>query len=98
VQTMTAVFAVSTLFVPVLAPLESVLRPFAADPENVKPPPGIVLIPAAVLSLWLLIAQVRIVRSAFEWTFFPSLVFILAQYFASAILLSLLFGVPRPDA
>jgi hypothetical protein len=98
VQTMTAMFAVSTLFLPVLIPLISRLRPFLADADaTVQPPAGIVL-PAVILGIWMLAAYVRIVRSAFEWRVFPSVAFILAQNFVSAFLLGVLFAGPRPPA
>lgn len=97
VQTMTAVFATSTLFVPVLVPLASAMQPFMANPENVQPPPGSVVMPAAIFALWLLAVEVRIVRSAFEWPLFVSIVFVLAQNFVTTWLLGLLFATPTPE-
>jgi hypothetical protein len=96
VQTLTAFFAASALFMPVLVPLAAALQPYMADPDNVKPPPGGVVLPAAVFTLWLLAVQVRIVRSAFEWPIFLSIVFVLAQQFVGTWLLALLFATPRP--
>jgi hypothetical protein len=98
VQTMTAMFAISTLFLPVLIPLISRLRPFLAATDNSVQPPVSIVLPAVVLGIWMLAAYVRIVRSAFEWRVFPSVAFILAQNFATAFLLGLLFAGPRPPA
>ena len=98
VQTMTAYLTASTVFMPALVPLASALQPFMADPENIKQPPAMVLIPAVVVLFWMVTVQARIVRAAFEWPLFLSIVFILAQNFVSAFLLALMFGTPRPEA
>jgi hypothetical protein len=96
VQTMTAIFAASVLFMPVLVPLASALQPYFADAQSVKQPPGSIVLPAGLFAIWLLTVQVRIVRSAFEWRWFVSIIFIFAQNFMSAYLLGLLFGAPKP--
>jgi hypothetical protein len=98
VQTVTAIFIVSTLFLPILVPLFAAMQPYMADPENVPPPPGFVVLAAVAFAVWLLVIEARIVRSAFEWPTFLSIVFILAQNFVSAWLLGLLFATPGTPA
>jgi hypothetical protein len=98
VQTASAIFVVSAVFVPVLLPLLSGLQPYLADPDNTQPPPGLVLLPAAGFTIWLLAIEVWIVRCAFEWPIFRAVLYILAQNFASAWLLGLLFATPGNPA
>jgi hypothetical protein len=98
VQTMTAVFATSMLFLPALAPLFAALQPFLAEPEKAGQPPGNILLLGAVLGIWFVVVQVRIVRSAFEWPWFLSILFFLAQNFVSMWLLSSLFATSPPAA
>ena len=98
VQTMTAYLAASTVFLPALVPLASALQPFMADPEKVQQPPALLLLAAIVVLVWMVTVQARIVRAAFEWPYFVSIVFILAQNFVSAYLLASMFGTARPEA
>lgn len=94
-QTTTAYFAATTLFLPVLAPIEAVLRPFMVSQEAMRAAPVMLVFPGAALGIWGLIVQARIVRDAFEWQTFRGLVFILALNFLNALVLGMMFGVPQ---
>lgn len=96
IQTVMATIAVTTLFCPLLIPLSVQLQPYLADPEHVTPPPAFVQIPAVILGIWLFVVLVRIVRSAFEWGWFPAILYVFAQNLASAYLLGMLFGASTP--
>jgi len=96
VQTITAIVAVAALFTPFLLPLSVQVQPYYADPEHVPAPPVLVQLSAVILAIWVLTLMVRIVRSAFEWRLFPSILFVLAQNFASAVMLGMLFGASTP--
>ena len=65
-------------------------------PDPLVSPPAALSLLAAVLGIWLLIAQVRIVRAAFEWHIVAAIIFIFGLNFASALVYGMLFGVP-PD-
>ena len=93
-QTATAIFGVSILFLPVLMPLESALKPYI--PDKVSEAPMSLLLPSFLLGAWAIAIQVRIVRSAFEWHWLPSLIFIFAQNMVSVVLLGALFGAGQP--
>jgi hypothetical protein len=98
VQTTTAYFAATCLFLPVTLPLESALRPFMASKEAMSDAPALLVFPGLAIGIWLIIVQARIVRSAFEWRTFQSILFILALDFVGAVLLGMLFGISRPAA
>jgi hypothetical protein len=97
-QTTTAYFAASTLFLPILVPLESMMRPFMSSPEAMREAPVTLVVPGAVFGIWAILVQARVVRSAFEWRLFLAIIFIIAMNFVSALLLALLFGTPKPAA
>jgi hypothetical protein len=92
-QTMTATFAASALFTPALVPLASALfAQQAAKPETVSAPlAGLTFI----VSVWLFVIQVRIVRAAFEWPIPVAIGFIIAQQIIAMVVLYMLFGVPE---
>jgi len=93
-QTSAAVFGTNTLFVPALIPMVAELLPFLEKPEPTASPPALLSLLAAVLGIWLLTVQVRIVRAAFEWHFIAAIIFIFGMNFASALVYGMLFGVP----
>jgi hypothetical protein len=95
-QTSTAIFGVTTLFIPALIPMIATLLPYIEKPDPLVSPPAALSLLAAVLGIWLLIAQVRIVRAAFEWPLVAAIIFIFGLNFASALVYGMLFGVP-PD-
>ena len=97
-QTATAIFATTTLFLPALIPLVTALLPYLDKPDPAVDPPAALSILCALLAIWLLIVQVRIVRAAFEWPNFVAIIFIFGLNFASALVYGVLFGVPSGSA
>ena len=95
VQTSTAYFAATSLFLPLLVPLESVLRPYLASQEAMRSAPAMLVLSGAAIGIWGLVVQSHIVRNAFEWNLFRGILFILAMNFLSALMLGLVFGVPQ---
>ena len=93
-QTTTALFGTSTLFMPALIPMSATLLPYIAKPDPAVPPPAALSLLAAAVGLWLLVVQVRILRAAFEWHWIAALVFFLALNFTAALVYAMLFGVP----
>jgi len=97
VQTMIAMFGVNILTLPTL-PLFAALLPYAAQQPGGEPAPGLLLLAAALVWVWLLAVLVRIVKSAFEWPWFGAVVFVVTSSFGILILLGLLFaGSPKPS-
>jgi len=90
VQTMIAVFAVNTLFIPAAVPLVAALIPYLEKPGT--PAPALLAFAMAIVGIWLLVVTVRIVRAAFEWSWPGSVVFVLGGNFATVLFLGLLFG------
>jgi len=90
VQTMTAWFAVRALFVPAVLPMSAVIL---ADLAAHRTTPLPFALATAVLSLWLLAIEVRIIRGAFEWPTVGALGMVLAQEFATALLFGILLGL-----
>jgi hypothetical protein len=93
-QTASAIFGTTTLFVPALIPMVAELLPFLEKPDPTINPPAALSLLAALLGIWLLTVQVRIVRAAFEWHFIGAILFIFGLNFASALVYGMLFGVP----
>jgi len=93
-QTATAIFGTTTLFLPALIPMVTALLPYLEKPDPAVDPPAALSILTALLAIWLLTVQVRIVRTAFEWPYFASIIFIFGLNFASALVYGILFGVP----
>jgi ABC-type phosphate/phosphonate transport system permease subunit len=91
VQTMIAVFATNTLFLPLELALIGQLLPYLLQ----KPPvaaPALLVLAMCIVAVWTLAVLVRIVRLAFEWSWVRSIVFLFAGNIAIAIFLSILFG------
>jgi hypothetical protein len=95
VQTMTAVFATSTVFIPAL-PMVGALLPSMKEGATVQPPAMLSFLTAFV-GIWMVVILVRIVRAAFEWSWPISIAFLFAANFIPVIFLSLIFGdSPKP--
>ena len=95
VQTMTAVFATSMLFIPALA-MVGALLPYMKEGSTAQPPAMLSFL-TAFAGIWMVVILVRIVRSAFEWNWPRSIGFVLAANFVPVIILSLIFGdSPKP--
>jgi hypothetical protein len=97
VQTMIAVFATNTLFVPAM-PLAAALWPYLHEKPGGEQPPGMLVLLTALITTWVLAVLVRIVRSAFEWSWPASIFFAIASNIGPAILLAILFGEPPKAA
>jgi hypothetical protein len=93
-QTATALFGTATLFMPALIPMSATLLPYIEKPDPAVPPPAALSLLAAVLGVWLLVVQVRILRAAFEWHWLAALLFFFALNIASALAYGMLFGFP----
>ena len=93
-QTATAMFGTTTLFLPALIPMVTALLPYIEKPDPAVDPPAALSILTAVIAIWLLTVQVRIVRAAFEWPYFGAIIFIFGLNLASALVYGVLFGVP----
>ncbi|MEO8061457.1 MAG: hypothetical protein ABI821_01780 [Pseudomonadota bacterium] len=89
-QTATAIFATSTLFIPALAMVGS-LMPYMAKGATSQPP-AMTSFLTAFIGIWMVVILIRIVRAAFEWTWPRSILFVLAANFVPMIILSLVFG------
>jgi hypothetical protein len=90
VQTMIAVFATNTLFLPAALPIIGALIPYSEKPGS--PVPATLALPALLIAIWILAVQARIVRSAFDWSWTGSIGFVVGNNISAAILLSILFG------
>jgi hypothetical protein len=93
VQTMIAVFATNTLAIPAV-PLVAAMLPYAQKQGGEPAPTSLVLL-TSLVGLWVLAVLVRIVRSAFEWSWAASIVFVVTSNLGVALLLGLLFGDPQ---
>jgi len=93
-QTATAMFGTTTLFLPALIPMVTALLPYMEKPDPPVDPPAALSILTAVLAIWLLTVQVRIVKAAFEWPYVAAIIFIFGLNVASALVYGVLFGVP----
>ncbi len=93
-QTSAAIFGTTTLFMPALIPMSATLLPYLEKPDPAVAPPAALSLLAAVLGIWLLIVQVRILRTAFEWHWVAAIIFFFALNFASALVYGMLFGFP----
>jgi len=94
-QTMSALFGVNALFLPVAIPLFTALLPYLEKPDPASQPPGTLMLLAAALGIWLLIVQVRIVRLAFECHWVGALLLVIGQLFMAGLVSMLLFGSPE---
>jgi hypothetical protein len=96
-QTLTAMFAVQVLFAPLRMPVVSELMIQAKAYEDHQIPPSTLLTLLAVsLMVWQFVVTVRIIRSAFEWTWVPAVILALAQEFAMLLVLAALLGGATP--
>jgi hypothetical protein len=95
-QTTTAYFGVAALFMPALIPMSATLLPYIEKPDPAVAPPAALSLLAAALGLWLLVVQVRILRTAFEWHWVVALVLFFALNITAALVYGMVFGFP-PD-
>jgi hypothetical protein len=94
VQSMTALFAVRALFTPALIPIMSAIK---TSIDATKSAPAALSLIALALFIWLLIVEVRIMRSTFGWPTAGAVALVLTQEFAGVIVFSVLFALlPKP--
>jgi hypothetical protein len=91
-QTLTALFSVSALFLPLLIPLVTPLAPYFREPPPSTPPPAIPLLLGAALGFWGLMLEIRIVRAAFECPWVVAVMLVLSELFVSNLVGMILFG------
>jgi hypothetical protein len=95
-QTATAIFGVNVLFVPVMVPLVGAMLPYLDKPNPNNPPPAALLIITLMFGLWALWVEMRIVRAAFDCAWIAAFLLVVGEFFASMIVLMLLFGGTQP--
>ena len=90
-QTMTAMFGVSTIFAPLLVPM---LNSVVAQMQAKQQPSQFLSMLSLFLLVWLVVIFVRIVRSAFEWPWPAALLLVIGQEIFSILVFVLVFGAP----
>jgi len=98
VQTMTALFGVNVMFQPVVTPLFAALLPYMQKQDPSMPPPVAMSLLFLIITVWLFIVSVRIVRAAFEWHYVAAIVFVLAQNLAVVLVIAMMVGDPPGKA
>jgi hypothetical protein len=98
VQTMIAMFGTAVLFAPALIPLAGAMLPFLEGAGKSAQAPAALLLLGALISIWQLCVQVRIVRIAFEWPWGMSIVLIVAEQIAGVLVSALIIGAPQTPA
>jgi hypothetical protein len=88
-QTMTAMFGVNALFLPVIMPLALT---FAGLPKEQQAGSGALVLIIIAISLWAIAINVHIVRSALEWPMLGALGLFIAQAVAWFVVSAVLFG------
>jgi hypothetical protein len=97
-QTMTAIFGVNTLFIPVMVPLLGALLPYLEKQDPNTPPPAALLLVTMFVGAWAFAVEVRIVRSAFECPWIGAILLVVGEFFAAGFVSMLLFGAPARAA
>ena len=97
-QTLTALFGVSAMFLPVLMPLVGAMLPYMEKADPNSPPPAALLIMTMVVLFWGLLVNVRIVRVAFETSWLGAVLLVLGEGFATLFVLGLILGDPSKAA
>jgi hypothetical protein len=93
-QIVTGEFGAALLFTPVLLPIVNELMPYIQNTDKSQQAPFGLSMLGAVLGLWLLVVQVRIVRAGLEWPWAGAIVFYFGQLLAGALAYTLIFGIP----
>jgi hypothetical protein len=95
-QTAIAIFGTATFFEPALRPMSATLLPYLLKPDPLVSPPAALSLLSAVLGVWMLTVQIRILRIAFECHWIAALIFYFALNIAAAMVYAVLFGVSSP--
>lgn len=90
-QTMTAMYGINALFVPLVMPLAI---SFMSQPKEQQATSGPLVLLLLALSAWALALNVSILRKAFEWPIGTALGLFLGQNVVWVIIAALLFGAP----
>jgi hypothetical protein len=93
VQTMTAMFAVRALYTPLLGPL---VGSFMASIQAKQPPSSMLLLLILAGTIWGLVIDVRIMRSAFEWPTPAAALLVIGQQVVLVAVAVLILGGPQP--
>lgn len=91
-QTMTAIFSISALFVSLLIPLTPALMPFFKVPAPAEQPPPLPLFIGAAIGFWAIFLEVRIIKAAFECPWFVAIMLLLSEMFVGNFVGAILFG------
>jgi len=94
VQTMIAVFATLTMFMPAVVPLAAALSPYIEQKPDSLPAPTALILLTSFVVLWEMTVLAGIVRAAFEWSWVGAVFFVIAINLGALILLGLVFGEP----
>jgi len=91
-QTLTAIFAVQVLFIPVMIPLFGALLPYLEKADPKVPIPAALFIVTMIVCVWGMLVEVRIVRAAFDCPWVGGFLLVLGEFFAAIFVSALLFG------
>ncbi|HET9863314.1 MAG TPA: hypothetical protein VFP37_07705 [Steroidobacteraceae bacterium] len=91
-QTLTAIFAVNVMFLPILVPLLGAVLPYLEKADPSVPIPAALVIVTMIVGIWGLLVEVHIVRAAFECPWVGGFLLVVGEIFASVFVASLLFG------
>jgi hypothetical protein len=91
-QTLTAIFAVQVLFIPIMVPLFGALLPYVQKADPAVPVPAALFIVTMIVFVWGLLVEVRIVRTAFDCPWIGGFLLVLGEFFAGIFVAALLFG------
>ena len=90
-QTMTAMFGVNVLVVPIVTPMA---MSFVSQPKDQQTAPGVLALVLLAVCVWAIAANVSIIRKAFEWPLGVALALFIGQNIAWFIIAAVLFGGP----
>jgi hypothetical protein len=93
-QTMTGLFAVNVLFMPLIIPLLNEVMPYLQKPDPAVPPPMGAALLSFLIGVWVLVVEVRIVRAAFECPWLGAVLLVIGELFAAGLVGMMLFGQP----
>jgi len=94
-QTVTALFAVNALFLPVVIPMTAAIMPYVEKPDPANPPPAALMLLTLALAIWVLVIQVRIVKLAFECPWLGAFLLVIGEIIFASMVAVLLFGSPE---
>lgn len=91
-QTMTAIFGVNILFLPVMVPLLGALLPYLEKSDANTPPPAALFLITLLVGVWAFAVEIRIVRAAFECPWIGAVLLVIGEFFAAGFVAMLLFA------